>query len=500
MNESRPIRRTAILVFWAVFACYLSLSPATVGGRGYVDEEVVSGNLMLANFNAWVKHRPSVPMFWSRQGPLPVLLDLPFIKLGKLIVSTDFIMSFQPVVLTAALVTILFVWLRKVASPGVSLLLTLAGAFGTMLWPYAYIGLETKQSLFILLAGYLALARGKIRGWPRLVAFAIICGVAVNLKYTGFASLPAIGCLVYAQFRDDWRLRRRQALGVLIIIGSLCALNVLGQKFFWNTYGENASNFNQWIAPSPFLMISNFVGLFGSPMKSLFLFAPIVAVSIWAIPRAWRDRARRDNRDIALYALLVTVGTASLLSIFIHGGVEETWGPRYMHIAIAPLLVCIGAAWPRLEWKKHLPMAALALLGVVVSFLGAFHYYGTRLYAIGEAHQNTLQWMIGDPLWNEIAFDARAFSVWYNGGKPTPWSTAHIWVWDAPPGAQPWKTIDLKVYCNPQSILLQFWSLPKQGTVLTIFRIFLASLIMGAVLLFLVVIRAILAERRFSQG
>jgi hypothetical protein len=40
-----------------------------------------------------------------------------------------------------------------------------------MLWPYAYIGLEPKQSFFVLFAGYLALANGKIRTWPRLILF-----------------------------------------------------------------------------------------------------------------------------------------------------------------------------------------------------------------------------------------------------------------------------------------------------------------------------------------
>ena len=57
-------------------------------------------------------------------------------------------LSFQPVLLTAGIVTVLYLWLRKLCSPMVSLLLTFTGAFGTMLWPYAYISLETKLSFF----------------------------------------------------------------------------------------------------------------------------------------------------------------------------------------------------------------------------------------------------------------------------------------------------------------------------------------------------------------
>lgn len=111
-----------------------------------------------------------------------MLFDLPFLKLGKFLVSPDFMLSFQPALLTAALVTILFLWLRKLCSPGMSLFLTLTAAFGTMLWPYAYISLETEQSFSVLLAGYLALAGGAIRSWPRPPLFAITCGLALSVK------------------------------------------------------------------------------------------------------------------------------------------------------------------------------------------------------------------------------------------------------------------------------------------------------------------------------
>jgi hypothetical protein len=485
MNDSRSIRKMTLLVFLAVFACYLSLSPSTIGGRGYVSEEVESGTRLLTNLNALLKIHPLSPMLWSRHGLLPVLLDLPFIKLGKYIISIDFIMSIQPVLLTAALVTLLYVWLRKITSPGISLFLALAGAFGTMLWPYAYIGLETKQSLFMLLAGYLALARGKIKSWPGLIAFAIVCGCAVTLKSSGVTLLPVVIFLVYAQFKSDWRAQWRQALVVLIVIVGFWRLNVLGQQHLWHMFGDSVQTFRVWSINSPFQFISNIVGVFGSPTKGFFLFCPILAAIIWAIPRAWRS-----NRDIVVYALLVMGCAAGMVSLILTPA-DEVWGSRYMHVAIAPLMVCIGAAWPRFEWRKHLPMAAIALLGVAISFLGAFYYYGTRTAAMGEARQNTMQWITGDIVWNEIAFNARAFSLWRHGCPSTPWTPAHIWVWEAPPGMEPWKTIDLKSYCSPQSTLLLSWNQPLEGTQQAIFGIYLFSLILGIILLVLIAVGTI---------
>src|SRR2546430_13605314 len=200
-----PGRSTAWLLLLGLFASYLALAPGTTGGRGYVPEDREAALQMLAGFNALVKGRPVPPVAWTRHGPVPLLLDLPFVRLGKLLVSPDFVLSLEPVFLTAALLTLLYIWLRVFCTPGMSLLLTLLGAFGTMLWPYAYIGLETKQSFFVFLAGYLALGKGKIRTWSQLLLFSIICALAISSKATGIVLGPAIAYLIFEQFRSDWR-------------------------------------------------------------------------------------------------------------------------------------------------------------------------------------------------------------------------------------------------------------------------------------------------------
>jgi hypothetical protein len=167
-----------------------------------------------------------------------------------------------------------------------------------------------------------------------------------------------------------------------------------------------------------------------------------------------------------------------------------------MHIAIAPLLVCIGAAWPRLEWRAHVPLAALAIVGVVISFLGAFYYYGSRSAAMFEGGQNTMEWIAGDSVWNEVTFDARAFNVWMDGCSASyPWTPKHVWVWELPPGTTPWKTIDLRNYCKPQSFLLQHWNEPLEGTLRSVRRMYLFCLIAGPILLAAAVRRSFVEHR-----
>ena len=62
--------------------------------------KISSGLRMLAVVNAWVKGRPVLPMKWSRHGPVPVLFDRPFLKLGKMFVSPDFVLSFHRTVVS----------------------------------------------------------------------------------------------------------------------------------------------------------------------------------------------------------------------------------------------------------------------------------------------------------------------------------------------------------------------------------------------------------------
>ena len=92
LKNLTEVRKTAILLFVGLSACYLSLSPGSIAGQGYVGEEIQSGLRMLAVVNAWLKGLPIPQMEWSRHGPVPVLFDLPFIKLGKIFVSHSFVL------------------------------------------------------------------------------------------------------------------------------------------------------------------------------------------------------------------------------------------------------------------------------------------------------------------------------------------------------------------------------------------------------------------------
>ena len=480
------VRMTATLLFFALTACYLILTPGTTSGHGYVAEEMDSGNRMLDIVSARLMGQPVPGMVWSRHGPVPLLFDLPFLIIGRYVVSQDFMLSFEPVLLTAALLVLAFVWLRKISTPWTSLILVMTGAFATMLWPYAYIGLETKQSFMILLAGYLALANGKILRWPGLVLFGISGGLSLTVKNIGIVMWPAVAYLVYVQFRDDWRVRRLQLLIVSLLIASTWEIGDGFRNLYWEPRGGALFNIHEWLSDSPILVFTNFIGVFGSPTKGLAVFAPVLLLCIYAIPRAIRS----NSRNVAIFALLVTACTVGFISLLVVTS-DEIWGPRYMHVAIAPLLICIGAAWPRLNWKVGLPLAGLAAAGFVISSLGAFSSYGVSSLAMRDTAQNTMEWINGDPVWGGPIFEFRLIRTWLKPGiEPVPWTPSHHWVWEPPVNfPSDWRTIDLREYSTPQSVLLQYWGEKKKGKWLPVFRVSVISAIAAPFLLLFVAVR-----------
>ena len=482
---------TAVILFLGLSGVYISLSPSSIAGQGYTGEEIDSGLRILSVTTAWMKGHSVPPMLWSRHGPLPVVFDLPFLKMGKHIVSPDFMLSFQPGLITAGLVTILFLWLRKLCSPGMALFLTLTAAFGTMLWPYAYISLETKQSFFVLLAGYLALAGKKIERWPRLLLFAAACGFAISLKGTGIVLCPVIAYLLYVQFGSDWRSQPPRILAVILIILGIWAFSHWGTNAYWNPRGGGANAFRDYLIESPIEIFINVFRVLASANKGLLVYCPILLASIYAVPRAFRT-----DREIAIYALLVLLCTLALMSVMTTQ-TDETWGCRYMHLAIAPLLLCVGAAWPRFRWLPQGPvLVTLAAMGVFISFLGAFYYYGVVYSATNATSQNAMEWITGDYIWNPITFHARLFRVWvHDSGGPVLWTPTHIWVWAPQADAMTWKSIDLRQYCQPQSFMVRFWHVQKTGVVLGIFATYVFSLIFGVVMLGWVVLRTVRDRR-----
>ena len=459
---------------------------------GYASEEFQAGSQLMSNAVALMKGNTLSAIAWPRHGPLATLFDMPFLWLGTRLkghLNQGWTASLEPVFLTALLVTVLFLWLRRLTSPGWSFLLAWVAGFCTLLWPYAYIGLEVKQSLALLLAGYLGLMNDGKAAWPRVVLFAFSCAVAVSVKASGTFLVPAIlfliGCYYWRySFREVRQLVPKLAVTLIIVLVVYFSNSALRSLFFVRNGGQGTF-FKIWLVSGPTAFLLQVVGYFGSPNKGMIVYAPIVLLSFLAFPRFLKE-----HRALAVFALLVLGGLVSghALQRFY---TDETWGPRYLHSAIAPLILCIGATRERLRLRTALPVLALAALGFWVSFLGAFFWYGVQQQAAIGVSQSTLETLQGDIVWNPILLDERLFSYYLHGGQRF-WTPSHTWWFAKPPDAPAVRDVDLAQYAIPQSFLIRNCRAPFHGGLRRLWCFYLACLPLGLLLL----VRAVWAQAR----
>ncbi len=481
------------LFFLALTASYLSLSPGAILGMGYTQENATASNQIISNLGYWVRLQPAqIAISWPRHGLFELLFEMPFLMVAHLFFGTsevwaDRILSLQPVLITSLLCTVILVWARRITSSLTwGYVLAMIAALSTMLWPYAYIGLETTQSLFVLLSGYLALGSDSRRTWPHALLFAFSCGFAVGVKSNGIFLAPAIAflCLVYARGKSpnadlktiDWK----KIGAVVVIIIVLYELSAYTRHLSPTWSAGTLNTFRVFSAGGPVKTAFNALALVGSANKGLLVYCPVLIIALLGLRTAYSK-----NAQLVIFASLTLAGLVGGCSlIFFYA--DETWGPRYLHSAIAPLFICLAASKQsiRFRLRKELPLITLAVLGVAISFLGAFYYYGAMHQAATRTGQDTIEALQNDPNWNHIRFNLLLLQVWNRGGtEPAPWAPTRHWWYEQPPDAPPLKTINLRDLAAPQPSLVRGWAVEKSGSYGVVWYVYLGSFLLGIPLL-----------------
>jgi hypothetical protein len=143
------------------------------------------------------------------------------------------------------------------------------------------------------------------------------------------------------------------------------------------------------------------------------------------------------------------------------------------------------------------PLAALAIVGTAISFLGAFYYYVLD-FAAKKAGQNTLEWITGDYDWNHVQFNARLLRIWLSGHAGSLASFAHIGLVSSPerPAMGDLGSGFLPNTVVYGAILERF----QAGLVLKLFRMYVTSLVLGLVFLTWVLLRVLTEQRIATVG
>lgn len=453
--------RAVALFFALTLLSYAALSPAVFRSMGYANEEVEAGERVLSRIGLY--SQAEGPGVWPRNGVATVVAHLPFLAISHLVLgespgAEDWLLSFEPILFTAGLLTILFAWSASLSGNSrFALVLSLGAGFATMLWPYAYIGLEVQQSFFLLLSAFLVLGLRWRASLPKVILFSLCAGFAISVKTAGTVLIPAILFLAWKLFEGERKTAPVTLFKMSVafaIAGVMYKGNSYLQMMFWNEWGGSGDYLREWLVRDPIAFYINVVGFIGSPNKGLIVFAPLAVIALLRLPVAFRK-----HRDVTLFALLAFVPPLlgfSALMIW----TDENWGPRYLHESIAPLTLVIAVAGrgEDLRLRRSIPLLAALGAGLIVSFLGAFFSYGALQYVAAQTGQATLERFQSDPVWNHVRFNARLLRVWLSSedSDQTLWTPSHHH-WDFSGKSKPAevRSANLQEVMTPQAVLVR---------------------------------------------
>ncbi len=263
-------------------------------------------------------------------------------------------------VMTALSVSLLFVILSRMVTPGWALGLALTQALGTTTWVVSSQALwpHTLAQLALVMMTTILLAERPTR--TALMAAGIVAAVAVANRppMVGFALLA----LVFV-----WRYHRRDVLAFAALpaaIGAaLLAYNLGTFRALAGGYGSGLTHFSNPLIPG-------LLGLLVSPNRGLFVFTPIMLFAGWGAVQVWRVEVRPWLRF-----LVIGLGVhLAIYAKFDEWWAGYTYGPRYLTdvLPILTLLLVYGLV-PLCRGRAMRALAAvLVLYGVGVQALGVY--------------------------------------------------------------------------------------------------------------------------------
>lgn len=306
----------------------------------------------------------------------------PFATLKAISITKEFIRSFQPGFYSALTVTAFFGILRFQFGQAVlpSFLATLSLAVSTYFWTYTRESFDGVLCSTLLTTSFLLLLNFRDSKKSPYLILAFIClGFSLITRISMILAIVAsIGYLVLIS-RPSLIIRiKNVATALLIILPFLLWqswYNHLRTGFFYLSpvqtdakyLGNNALDGN---------VFTGLAGLLLSPGKSIFIYAPLLILSVVLFRKFFKEHQKE-----ALYILVLTIAWfllhARLRSWYGGGG----WGPRYL-VTVLPILFLPFAA--NIEYvlqRTSLKLSAifLACFGFILSLSSIISHWYWRL-------------------------------------------------------------------------------------------------------------------------
>jgi hypothetical protein len=528
----RSERAFLAAVFVSLLGLLAALGPGSARWMGYAQEEYEAAfravELALAGGPFDRAHLGDLP---NRHGVVAVatripwaLLALPFrdtartpespveTRFARDDLAAEAILSFATQIETAALVTLLAAWILRVSGDRRrALLYSFATLFCTFLWPYAYIGMESLPALAFFVLAFLAIGPTRLSGRRRDIAVGVAFVLAFSVKSIAILLAPVGAWLLYRSARRSAAesggglvLPAALTIAGALVLRLLTELAIRSYLLRHPILGPGNIRFSDalpiYLVDSPLVWLAHLHGFFLSANKGVLVFAPLALIGLW---RAASGQVR--PRDLSIFAL----GTAACMALPLAAlsvWSDETWGPRYLAVAVAPacLALALSRAVEGVAWRlRRVLLRGAVAFGLAVNLLGVLVFYGTLAGTAWAVEPTSLGTFQTDLRWNHPRFNVRILSAWIENlrepgmpatfANPVPW-----WLVKAPDAREP-RTVRLGKSAAPQPAILRVLVSGEEPRLVPFAVALVAAGILGAALLVLL-LRAARGPDRISPG
>lgn len=297
---------------------------------------------------------------------IPFFLGIPFTGM------TQLVMTHISAALIGAL-AVMFVYLGccLLSNRTIALVSAIVFAFATDTWS---IGSQTlyahgMSELLLALMIFLVIRNEKYQSFWNFVGLGICSGLFIfNRPSDSLLLLPIIGYVMWYH---------RDKIGYYLVSGLLSGLPFLvyNQIFFHSILGGYSMSVSRLTITASIL--PNYLGLLVSPNKGLFIFSPVLILSIlgfWLIREKHRSLCRFFQWSLIAMALTVLVYAS-----FDDWAGGNTYGPRYLTCLLPYMVIGMCIFFGSIAKKPRntiftVAIAILILISVFIQFIGVFYY------------------------------------------------------------------------------------------------------------------------------
>jgi hypothetical protein len=324
---------------------------------------------------------------YCRKGIATSLFSLPLAWLGLVVPSWGMVQTtllFNAVV-TALTAILVYLYVNRLGYPAsTSLVLSLVFGLATLAWPYAkYFFSDPLASLGLFAAAYFLLRYRDSGQTSNALWAGTSLGLAVATRFANIITLPLFGLLLLAYIgtrnkgqgpvlsgaegiRDKPLPLIPYPLPPIFAFALPLALTaLLLGGYNYARYGDvlQTGYLPQEKFSTPWL--EGISGLLVSPGRGLFPYAPVLLVSLLAIPAF----VKRHRLEAAL-ALLISASYVLLYGrwFFWHAG--YAWGPRFLVPLVPFAIILMAPLVEKLSGKGWLAFTSLCLVSVAIQILG----------------------------------------------------------------------------------------------------------------------------------